>query len=421
MNSFRTGTSSANWWTERQRVTISSGFGRFLVPTVFIVVLFLSRLAILLAIGYLAGGVEFTDDVRSHVNYAAHPLAFIQEPPLQGAQHPPLLPLLEGIFYFPFKFILPDFYSMRLVYIIYELLAGLFFYMIATHDLRGDWRYLILYTINPTGWMTSTVMAHNETIASFWLLFSLWLVFSGRNRAALLVAGLGVVAAKVLIGIGLTALVMKLQRPNFWRRLLLAIAPIAILYSVCPANLKGLTSFAPYVPFGTSIWTIIESFHDLNPKLERLMSGILTAGVILGVFLQAGQILERRMLIRLVAVGYLLFLMLFYHVNPKYYALVAPLLILEVSDAWSFFLVSMSLTVPWMVNLAYGVSHAMAFGSTTPGKAQFVNLYLALIPLDPGATWHVIIAVNIVFTALLAVHLCRKMWNPNLCGRPCAG
>ena len=46
----------------------------------------------------------------------------------ENAQHPPLLGLTEAVFAYPLRTLVPDFFAIRLTYILYEVLCALFFW-----------------------------------------------------------------------------------------------------------------------------------------------------------------------------------------------------------------------------------------------------------------------------------------------------
>ena len=71
--------------------------------------------------------------------------------------------------------------------------------------------------------------------------------------------------------------------------------------------------------------------------------------------------------------------LLFYHVNPEYYVLLLPLLALVVQSRAAVVAGTLLMTVPWLVNLFYGVAWRLAAGHTTD-DSTVVRLYYSLIP-----------------------------------------
>ncbi|MFC1731281.1 hypothetical protein ACFL6I_13210 [candidate division KSB1 bacterium] len=99
---------------------------------------------------------------------------------------------------------------------------------------------------------------------------------------------------------------------------------------------------------------------------------------------------------------------LFYHVNPEYYLLAAPLFLLISDRVRDVALLTIATSLPWGVNFAYAVINA-AQSPAGAGKQPFVDLYHVMIPLEPYTVWLSGILMTTALTLYIGVVSFRKV------------
>src|SRR5262249_36645570 len=145
------------------------------------------------------------------------------------------LPFLETALAWPLQLFLPDFLSLRLTMIAYEtFLGGVFYLLLATLGLTERQRRVCLaaYLLLPMGWMTSVVMAQDEVIAAVAFRLPLLLFLTGRQSAAIVLCGIGVIAAKIFIGLELLVLIALADRRRLVWHVVIGFAPIVAVYGL---------------------------------------------------------------------------------------------------------------------------------------------------------------------------------------------
>jgi hypothetical protein len=321
----------------------------------FVGAMLLTRLGLLAVLGRLVHGQEFTEDVHMLIGMARAPFEILMGDTLRYGQHPPLLPLLEALVVIPLERFLSDFYAIRLAFIVYETLAAWFFWralVILVPEIGMRHRIEAAFVILPMGWMTSTIMAQDEVIAASLLTGVFWLITDRHFAWALFLCGLSVVAGKIFLIVPLVALILQ---------------PPRAYYCYDAAGVRETSR--PYE-------------MEQHPAMVRSYAA-LCASMLLWVFV------------------------LFYHVNPEYYVLVMPVVLLSSLRRKDLLPVVLLLTIPWAVNFFFGVRNAV-LAEVGGGKGVFVGIYQALFPFDPGSMFQAALWLCIFVTLWMAVSMTVK-------------
>jgi len=379
-----------------------------------------SRGILLALLGRMVHGREFTSDVEMHMEMVRQPLyQFLGQLP-QHAQHPPLLGLMEAIFAWPLGQVMSDFYAIRIAFLLYEGLMALFLVATLFHlELEPRIRRWVLagIVVLPMGWMTTVVMAQDEIVGAFFMALVLWLISSGRARAALVTAGFSVVAAKIFLVVPLLALVALLRAGRLPSRVLAAFTPIVVVYlwvygaSVARGGAMGLAGFVPQAYFGCNLWVLlIDAFHISSAVARRVSAALALTGSMapLVVLFLRRETPSPRSFACLMASMLLWVLVLFYHINPEYYVLCLPPLLIAVRSRWEAAWLVALCTAPWAVNFFYGVQRAMNEAGSAAASNAFVRLYQALFPVPPGIMYLVALWLCIGVTLIAAVEMTRR-------------
>ncbi len=381
----------------------------------------LSRIVIVLIVGLLVGGHEFTDDVNEHMMMVRNPFgALLGQSDPYTTQHPPLLGAAEAIFSYPLQLFMTDFYAIRISYAIYEALCAVFFWLTLCRLVESPkvrlWCMLALAAF-PVGWMTSAVMAQDEVIAAFFLVLVMWLTTLGKPKTALMVCGFGVAAAKIFLFLPLIVLIAGSAKRSTWLKHSLAgLSPVVIVYAWTFLITKLHTGGAPvvdFVPknaFGANIWVVLCNEPVISPGFARIFTGILgLAAAITPVAIAAAQRLDfsPERVRFLFAAAMLWFFQIFYHVCPEYYVIAAPAVLLAFRSFRGILFAGLTLSLPWAVNFFYGVNNAIAAGATS-GKRVFVDIYSRVFPIDAGIMMNLSLWVSVFATLALTIIVTRK-------------
>ncbi|MGH9867790.1 MAG: hypothetical protein ACREAA_06465 [Candidatus Polarisedimenticolia bacterium] len=380
-----------------------------------------SRVAILGLLAWFVHHREFTDDVTMHMDMAHSPMG-----PLLGRtvapSHPPFMSLLLSLVAAPLSVVMSDFLAMRLTSIVYEAAAAFVFGLLATHvyGLRLFWSPASLaFLAMPMGWMTTAVMAQDESIGALFVMAVVWLTARGQADAALVTCGLAVSAAKIFMLGPLAALVILLPHRTLIHRAMLggipALVPYAWVYgaTMLSGNPMPLVDFTPSAQYSVNLWVMLAGEHGMHHETARRLSSVLVAaalGSILAARLMRPKPLPARSTALLLAVPLLWIFALFYHVSPEYYILALPPLLLVCRSPGAAILISAISAAPWGVNLVYGVRQAIASGAAEgSGKAAFVHMYRAVVPVEPDLVFYPVVAVSIVSTLGLTLWATRRL------------
>ncbi len=388
-----------------------------------------TRVLLLVVLARWTGGVEFTGDVATHWSLVSNPAQLVVGHTERFGQYPPLLPFLEAAIAAPASWFLPRFHALRVTYILYEGLAS-FFLCLAFRALgaRGISRLAVLgllLALWPMGWMTSTVMAQDESIATCWLMLVYWLLATGRARAALLACSLGVVAAKVLLVLPLLALLGLLPGLRVRERLLLGLGPATAVHGavVLASMARGaplpMAGFIPRPDFGVNFWSLVMFRGGLPPTLAATVSALF-AGTMLGYLLRLasrvpgtsrvgpGKDRGVRWQAGVTAASFLWSFALFYHVNPEYYLLPFYCLALAGWDLVPRSGIALASVTPWLVNLVFGATHLAGSGRVAhwPDVARSA---LSAVATAGGVLHPASVLINSVVTLWLAVAATRRL------------
>jgi len=408
-----------------------TGFNRHLhgLP-LFLSFVLVSRILMIVGVVRLTGGAELASDVAMHWRMVAAPWDLLMGNTTVYGQHPPLLPLLEAVFMRPLEMLLGEaapFWAPRLTFILWELLLGWLFWLatalpFTTHSTARAAR--LAFCLNPCGWMTTAVMAQDEVIAATFLLAAVLVTSRGHRRAGLLLCGLGVVAGKIFLLLGVLGLSVHGARGAGRRgsalvqSLGLGLLPVGLIYgwvgmaAFLHGNPWPLSGFVPEVPFGVNIWPAVLAVTGLATVPAMVLSLVLVAvasGVVCtrGAW-EGGEGAAPQRLAVLLAALFFWMLAVFYHVNPEYYLLACPLGLLAAKGTRDILLMVGVCALPWGVNLFYGISRVLVEGGP-PGKAHIARLYERIIGLDPHA-WHGgMLLVSSVATLAMGAYLTARV------------
>jgi hypothetical protein len=382
----------------------------------------ISRLALLALLWFITGGREISNDTSLHMEMVRSPFFMFtgnENPDL----FPPLLPLMEAWLAYPLQTFLPDFLALRLTFIFYEVLLAAMFYR-ATDQLgfdmaRKGW-CLIAFLALPMGWMTSTVMAQDEVIASCLTLLPILVTIGGWPIAGLALASFGVLAGKIFITLVLLVLFVACREGSLTLRILAACGPLVLVYvpiSVMrwmhrqPPPLLGLRP-DPY--FGTNFWILLKHYFGLNLEMAGPYSGVLAlwaALIPVSMLWRAGRI-PRPKVALIVAVNctLMMFLALFFNVLAEYFMIVVPLLILTAAGIWDVAACAAVATMPWAIRF-FQNAVSMHKANETPGKFVVLKYYQMIFRTSPEP-W--LVASEALFSVVMigiAVMWCRRLRN----------
>ncbi|MFC1731284.1 hypothetical protein ACFL6I_13230 [candidate division KSB1 bacterium] len=245
---------------------------------IFLCIFIVSRIVLLAVVGNFVGGHEFSDDVAMHIDLIGSPLQILAGNTEQYGQHPPLLPLMESIVAQPFRLFFSDFYSIRMMTIVYEAVLALFVWLTlqALQIGPGTRRLLSAALIFlPVGWMTSVIFAQDEVIGAAFVAAAAWLLLHKRMSAAIILCSVGIAAAKIFLALPLFALLVFNTGTSLRKRLTYGIVPFAAVYtwvwvmSVIKNTHPPLAGFNPDISFGVNLWPYIQEIftpiHHIKP------------------------------------------------------------------------------------------------------------------------------------------------------------
>lgn len=379
-----------------------------------------SRLALLIALRLITHGHELANDVSMHMDMVRSPLSVILYTIPAYEQHPPFLPFLEAVIAYPLQRFTSDFLAIRCLMISYEIALGYIFYrllQILSFSKLKRASCIVAFICLPTGWMTTTVMGQDDSIAACAFLLPLLFYVKDRKRIALLLAGIGVIAAKLFVILELINLIPLTRFQKKPRKLgqiikpaLIGFSPIIAVYGIIAiSRLKHaqplpLLGFRPDPYFGTNFWMVLQRQAGINLHKVSALSGFiaLLAATIPSVLLtlRRGGKVSHRDIILCTGCGTLLFFSLFYHVEPEYFTIVMPVLLLgaeTVTDAVSLSLIAF---VVWAGKFFQNASfHYKA--DLNSGKEVASHLFISVFHSSPLA-W---LTTDQLFFSLLTLYV----------------
>lgn len=367
-----------------------------------------TRAGLAVALGLALKWSDPSDDVTFQMMYAADPGVLLGLSEIEEGRYlppfPPLLPVVLFLISLPTKLIggsAGTFLAMRLGYAVLEGL-GLWGTRAAMRASgvpgRGLLGASLLWLAMPVGWMSASVICQEESVGVAFAALMVWLVVKQRLGWALVVAGVGVVAGKVYFLVPIAGMV--LAGPIDWKTLLTrgacGFGPIAVVYGFAAAmgGGFGLASFTPQVEPSINLFGLVPLVQDVDDGVLKRVSAV--PALLLGMLpvvvarfrggLWSGRV-EGVDLVRVITAQWLWVFFSFYLVSPEYFILVVPGVLVSLRGAWSRWAWVLGLlTIPWGTNFAYGVGLALeraGDGPVTGGKAAFVKIWQAVMPIDP--------------------------------------
>ena len=396
-----------------------------------------SRLALLSFLLLMTHGHELGNDVSMHMAMVRSPFAVLLYKVPAYEQHPPFLPFLESAIAFPLQTVFSDFVSIRVLMITYELGLGFIFYRLMTRLSLSSSRKgfcLCAFLLLPTGWMTTTVMGQDDSIGACGFLLPLLLYISSRKRLALLLAGVGVVAAKLffilelICLVPLTTLSSSRQRAgNILESAAIGFAPIFLVYGAI--SIERLThtqplpllGFRPDPYFGTNFWMVLQRDAGFNLHRMGTISGIVALAAALTpcliLYHRSERELSARDVLTCAAACLLLFFSLFYHVEPEYFTIVMPVLILTAESSGDAVWLTLVAIVVWAGKFFQNAS-VLYEADVNSGKAVALKAFTLVFRSSP-LTW--LTADQLVFSVLalyVSVRWTHKLMRPHLPAGP---
>ncbi len=374
-----------------------------------------SRVTLLLLLGWLVKGKEFTDDVFMHMARVRAPFQMFTG--VRTSHQPPLLGVFEAPLAYPLQMFVSDFYAIRITYLAYETLAAWFFWLALRALLpqaRERRRAAAAFVLLPIGWMTSVVMAQDEVVATAFLAAVLWLLATRRLWAALAVCSLAVLSAKIFMMIPLVALVLLLPVGNLVTRGLAAFVPIGLVYAwtlfALARQHQGapLADFTPNADFGVNGWVLLPAIPPATARTISSALAVVGGMVPLALAWLRPKTFDVRAAATLFGAMFFWVLFLFYHVNPDYYLIVYPALLLVLRSRTELALAAAMATAPYAVNFFYGVDTAERY-HTHGGKEVFVKIYQMFVPVAPALLLQIALWATTLLTLAIALELTRRV------------
>jgi len=381
---------------------------------IFLGIFLTTRLALLFFLSWIVGGNELSDDVDMHMEMIRAPFDILLGASQVHSQHPPFLPLFEALFGLPLQLLFSDFYTIRIMSILYEVLAVYIFWIILlTLNINEERRKFLCYAllIFPAGWMSSTIMGQDEMIGAFFISMTFLFLIMGRPAAAILVCSIGVVAAKIYLLIPLTVMVVTLPEPIFRKKLLAGFVPIATVYSWLLVlswiqNVSTpLISFTPNIDNSVNLWPYLSRIMDFSSEEAKGLSGIIA--LLVGISPLAFWMFrknELKLTQQAALSAGMLFIVYatFYHINPEYYVIAIPLYLTAFNTKKQVFFLLFVTSLPWLANFFYGVDIAMS-NASLGGKKIIADMYQSTIPIDPALAWNICLFLTFIFTLVAGV------------------
>ncbi|ACB93888.1 hypothetical protein [Beijerinckia indica] len=403
---------------------IGQALTSFLTLPLFLLVLLVARLLLLALLFWVTGGKELGNDVAMHMTMMRSPFCILTYQYPGYEQYPPFLPFLELFPAYLLQFFLPDFLSFRLTMVVYEILVGFLFYRLMMRLEFSPGRFglcLLGFLALPMGWMTSIVMAQDVVIVTAFLLLAILLFISGRHRLALFSCGLGVICGKLFIILEIFTLLAFCSRKRIIAYGAIGLSPVILVYGLMSIHriMHGLplplVSFRPDPYFGTNFWILLKTYRHLSFQDYGPFSGMLalSASLIpaLIIFIKGFGPTDSMRVITASSATILIFFSLFYHVNPEYFMMVFPLMLIvgrNTIDAVYSVLIS---AVPWAGKFFQNAQFQMGV-EVNEGKAVAMKYYMAVFHSSPEY-W--LAGTQIVFSILtitLSIRLCLQLFEP---------
>ena len=388
---------------------------KFFLPlnhiSIFLLTFALSRIALLAILIGVTHGREISNDIGMHIYMIQNPLCILQFSCPQYDQYPPLLPIFETLIGMPASLILPPMAIVRSVMMSYEAIAGVAFFQIATLTIRdANWRALILaqFILMPMMFMTSTIMGANSMIGGALILIGAYYAIQSQARLSAFILGLGTVAGKQFLVLPLAVAALFPNRGTVVSRLIAASIPIVLIFGgltvwrILHAQAVPLIGFKPDPYFGTNFWVALRTLYGIDISNYGTISGVIALStalipIVLGYRKTIGPS-RRDAVLMSMAASLILFFSFFYHVNPDYFVMCVPLLILVSRTTVDVILVWLVGVTPWIGKFFQLLVFKNNVGNeAVGGKALILN---ALSPKFMDYATDILITNQLLFSAL---------------------
>ncbi|MEY4579759.1 MAG: hypothetical protein RL701_4462, partial [Pseudomonadota bacterium] len=365
------------------------GLSRLASWPVFALVFLATRAALIMAVAHFTHGSELSDDVSMHVTMMHAPFDGLLGRGL-FAQHPPLLPLLEGAVFSLFESSFGSSLAIRCTYALFECLAAVLVHSSVRQSAgdraaaRAAWLLLAL----PCGFVTSTLLPQDECIAYAFAAGALLALTHRHETRALVLLSIAVIAAKIFFVIPLCALVLWLRKTPFLQRCAYAFAPCTCVYALLwlmqrQSGVFQLVRFAPYAEFGVNAWVFLTARMSAdNMRWLSLACGGALALACLArpLWLKQSEFATQPQAAFVLATAALAwFFVGFYHVNPEYYALLLPAIVVRCRSAAHSCIALLATALPWAANIAHGIEYRVTQHNFTGAKGSIASAYLRYV------------------------------------------
>ena len=351
-----------------------------------------------------------------------HPLGIVSYAFPGYEQLPPLQPLLEAVIGWPLQWcIVPNFFTLRLVMISYEAAAAAgFYWLVSDLIMSPPKRVLCLagFLALPTGWMTSVVMAQDDPIGATFVLVALLLAIRGRLIGALLLCGTGVLAGKLFLGLEVIALLAFCRKSTFILGSLAAFGPILGGYGLLTIHRLAngfplpLVGFRPDPYFGTNFWMLLAKYYHVDLGRMGPLSGViaLVASVVPVLIVRHRPLASntRVAMVNTTLGTLILFFSFFYHVNPEYFMLVGPLMLLCAIDRVDVAACILVATLPWAGKLFQNATYLRGL-DVSGGKLLAYRFCKSLFGNSPAMWLAATQAAFSLLTILVGARCCFRL------------
>ncbi len=391
----------------------------------WLAIIALSR-GVLIAVLYkLTGGKQFTDDMF-HYAFLGDPWGIFTGQGDMPQSFPPLVPVVIYLIGKPLSLFLGEFAVLRVTYTIFELLAWVVMIDVL-RKLHWNKRLLhfagLIWMIAPILWLSDAVKMQEESISLLFMTLILWAVVQSKLRTAIVFASLGVVAAKIFFLIPLLALVVYPPVLSFRQYVIrggVAAIPLVIVYGAVQimtsagSSVDSLSEFVPPIQQVTTFWALLAKLGLLGETLPesaaiaKRYSAILA--LIAGLVPFAWMYLRRcrfdnwYVLAALMGSMIMAVYSVFYHINPPYFVIIVPILLVVFRPIVSTLWIVVGLSFVWAINVTRGVALARATGDSQ-GKDAIVKLYDSIAPFDADVAHTICLVTFIILSFALAIQL----------------
>jgi hypothetical protein len=384
---------------------------------VFGLVFVITRVALIFAVARLTQGSELSDDVALHVGMMRAPLDGLLGSGV-FALYPPLLPLIESAPFTLFESSLGSSVAIRCAYALFECLAAVLVHIAVRHlagkqaAVRAAWLLLAL----PCGFLSSTVLPQDECVAYAFAAGALLALAFQRETTALVLLSIGVVAAKVFFIVPLFALVVWLRKAPFAARCVYAFAPCTLVYALLwslhqRSGALRILRFAPSADFGVNAWVFAAGSMPATSvrSFSLVCGGALALACIARPLWTQETVLGARPVaaFTLASAALAWFFVGFYHVNPEYYALLLPAIVLSCRRAAHAVIALLATGLPWAVNIAHGIQHKLDKHDFAGAKGRIAAAYVRYVSVDIATLHALMVTGTTLATIALAMHLTR--------------